>query len=141
MAQVNTENLARMSSEMANLHQRIPKSAKLKLPPSPEDIDQIMIVNSPSVLQQKQPLTPGNSGIDNGIDLAKSDIIFQPDTYTIFSYSIPKNTLYLLIVLLIVGVALWYITSNTKKKKENTIIDEDENKTSIKKDKVKNDNE
>jgi hypothetical protein len=141
MAQVNAENLARMSSEMANLQQRIPKSAKLKLPPSPEDIDQIMIVNSPSVLQQKQPLTPGNSGIDNGIDLTKSDVTFQPDTYTFFSYSLPKNTLYLLIVLFIVGIALWYITSNTKKKKENTIIDEDENRTSIKKDKIKNDNE
>lgn len=139
MAHLNAEDLAKMSSEMANLHKRLPRENKSKLSASPDDVDKIIIVGTPRTLHQNQSLiredSEINNSIDTGIDLAKSNIIFKPDIYTICGYSIPKNTLYLAIVLIIVGAILWYITSNTKKKKDAVIIDEDENKSSNKKDK------
>lgn len=128
-SQTNINHLTKLASEMAStLPNKIMKSGKLtKLQQqSSEDIDQIIMINSPDAMVLKQPLSPGNSGIDAGVDLSKPFNVFYPDVYTFYGYSIPKNTLYLIIILIIAGIIVWYMTSNTKKKKENTIIDNDD---------------
>lgn len=136
------DQLAKLSAEMSTLPQKLMKNSKTMkiIQTSPDDMDQIMTINPTAGLQSKQQLSPGDSGIDAGVDLSKTFTLFVPDVYTFNGYSIPKNTLYLIIVLILVGIAIWYITSNTKKKKEKLIIDENDcvaNKEEKNKDKEK----
>lgn len=132
MSQLNMQHLEKMSSEIAtNFPQKSSKNKFKFASNSPEDIDHINILNynpntnlnkNTGVVENGQNTT--NISIDSGIDLTKTfENTFIPDVYTFYGYSIPKNTLYLIIILIIVGIAVWYLTSTHKKKSKNKVFD------------------
>lgn len=123
MTKINTDHLAKMASEIAATF----PSAKNKFKQmSPDDVEQIVNVNQAITQGNIQGVSPELPNFEDKIDLTINTNVFNPDFYTLYGYSLPKNTLYLIIILIIVGVIVWYMTSNTKKNKEKKIIDNDE---------------
>lgn len=49
------------------------------------------------------------------------------DVYFIMGYNVPIHTFYLIIILLILGVAIWYLNSNYRKKSKKVLVEHDEN--------------
>lgn len=135
MAQINIDHLAKMASEIASTFPQDNTKKPTRERPSlsrasPEDVDQIMMVNSSGTVLSRQQSSPELPTFEESVDLAKNihiTNVFQPDVYTFYGYSLPKNTLYLIIVLIIVGIIVWYISSSAQKKKEKKLIDDEEN--------------
>lgn len=129
MTQLNLDNLSKMSTDIETvLPEKLNKIKKQNLLNTPEDLDQIMTVNPNISIQNRNIQNSEDIEIDNGIDLSKTISTFKPDVYTIYGFSLPKNTLYLIIILIIVGIGVWYITSNNKKKETKILEEKDVDK-------------
>ena len=134
MSQINTHNLAKMASEIASKFPETIKKSKNNLKHSPQDVDQIMVLGDANCTI-KQAMTTSTTDtlnfkediVENLASLPKIEnpIIssFIPDVYSIYGYTLPKNTLYLIIILGIIGLFIWYFMTGKKNKKTKKIED------------------
>lgn len=147
MAQISIDNLKKMASSIASTLQpnqqndsqisiqKVPKLRPMSKQciQSSEDVAQIVSVApnlQPSALSQLSQAFDGEqNGGNETTNLLSSQFMqsnFTPDVYTIMGYDIPKNTLYLFILLIIVGIVIWYMSGDSKKKKNKREKNKDE---------------
>lgn len=85
------------------------------------NVKQILGINDTKPIQQTNPDNNSNGCPSGPVANCSSDSngTQGPSVISLMGYSIPESTLYFILVLLIIGAALYFLTGDSKKDKDN----------------------
>ena len=119
--QLKTVSLPPMAMD-ENKVQQIVQTIKQAVQSSSEDMEQIVPMTGGNVVTAEGSQIGSQIGGDDQsiLDLANLKGA-KPEMFEMMGYSLPKYTVYLIIVLMVVGIIIWYLNSDGRKNKKKII--------------------
>lgn len=125
---VNIEDIKKLTSALASNSGSV-KSVK-------REPKQVTIIEPPKIVQCNDPNSPGagentqssSEIIDQtgGTDVNTSLFGGNSQFVSLNGYALPRYTMYLIIVLILLGIGIWYLNSDQRKSKKKIIDNNDE---------------